>query len=60
MPDPNHHFGICSRFLFFALPVNIDQNPNANEAEEEIRSAIADKRQAEVLYSETKKWSPRY
>src|ERR1700681_3635909 len=49
MPDPHHHFRAASRFVLFALPVNIDQNSNANETEENIGSAIADKRQGKPL-----------
>jgi hypothetical protein len=52
MPDPNHHFGVCRRFVFFALPVNVDQDSDADEAKEDIRPAIANKRQRKPFIRE--------
>src|SRR6202048_4274854 len=49
MSDPNHHLGICNRLVVFSLSVNVDQDPNTNETEKEIRTTIADERQRKAL-----------
>jgi hypothetical protein len=48
-PDAHRHLHVGHRVIFLALPVNVNQNSNADETVEKVGTTIANQWQRQAL-----------